>query len=481
MDDGLRDRIRNALVKRRADQFRFLARLVGMKTENPPTDCASDAERIGELLRDLGLEVETFAVPQDRCFEYGVASATNLIVRHRFGPGPILALQAHGDVVPPGGGWTKDPFGSEIERGVMYGRGTSLAKSSIAAYTYALLALKDAGEPLPGAVEMHITFDGTSGGYVGPAWLLEQRMVAPDAVISAGYTYAVVTQHKGCLQLSVDLRASGTGTPDNRDALQAAHEVLGTLYALSRDYLKIRPRMFGVGAPAIVVGMIDGGRRPNLRPESITVRLGRYFLPEEDPKRIQRQLSTLIGKAVMTQKGVTCNVRPIHVDPPLRPVDGTERLARIVETHAAGVLGQTVPRRGVPFTTDARHYCGAGIPTVVFGAGPASVFNNQGRIADEHLALDDLRKGTEAVALAVASYLSADEAFEETAQAGASPADTETKAGREARLPAPPERPEPSPMPPPAGTGAPAAARARSTATGPRIGIVGGARPGRTR
>ena len=47
----------------------------------------------------------------------GMKSATNLIVRHRFGDGPTIALNAHGDVVPPGDGWTRDPYGAVIEDG----------------------------------------------------------------------------------------------------------------------------------------------------------------------------------------------------------------------------------------------------------------------------------------------------------------------------------------------------------------------------
>ena len=66
---------------------------------------------------------------------------TNLVVRHRFGDGPVVALNAHGDVVPPGEGWTRDPYGAEIVDGWMYGRGVAVSKSDFATYAFALLAL----------------------------------------------------------------------------------------------------------------------------------------------------------------------------------------------------------------------------------------------------------------------------------------------------------------------------------------------------
>ena len=116
-------------------------------------------------------------VPRGAYFAHGVASTTRLVIRHRFGHGPVIALQAQGDVVPPGDGWTKEPYGAAIVRDTIYGRGTSFVKSSLAPFSYGLLALKDIGEPLAGTVELHLTFDGESGGYVGPAWLLEKGIV----------------------------------------------------------------------------------------------------------------------------------------------------------------------------------------------------------------------------------------------------------------------------------------------------------------
>ena len=78
-------------------------------------------------------------MPAEFLRDYGMQSVTNLIVRQRFGDGgPTIALNAHGDVVPPGEGWTKPPYEGVIEDGRMYGRGVAVSKSDIATYTYAL-------------------------------------------------------------------------------------------------------------------------------------------------------------------------------------------------------------------------------------------------------------------------------------------------------------------------------------------------------
>src|SRR6516225_432897 len=147
------------LRDRRAAQTEFLAELVRMPSDNPPGDCAGHAERTAQLLEAMGLRVERHAVPADLVRAHGLASITNLVVRHRFGDGPTVALNAHGDVVPPGEGWTADPYGAEIRDGWMYGRGAAVSKSDFSTYAFALLALLQASEKLRGTVELHFTYD----------------------------------------------------------------------------------------------------------------------------------------------------------------------------------------------------------------------------------------------------------------------------------------------------------------------------------
>lgn len=107
-------------------------------------------------------------MPEAQCWSQDVLSAVNLVVRGRFGDGPTVALNVHGDVVPPGEGWTRNPYGAEIHDGMMYGRGVVVSKSDIATFVYALLALRATSASLEGAVELHFTFDEEAGGRIGP-------------------------------------------------------------------------------------------------------------------------------------------------------------------------------------------------------------------------------------------------------------------------------------------------------------------------
>ena len=118
------------------EEVRFLQALVRVPTDTPPGNNAPHAERTAELLKDFGYEAEKHAVPTADVQAYGMESITNLIVRRPYGSGgKTIALNAHGDVVPPGEGWTHDPYGAEIVDGAMYGRATAVSKSDFASFT----------------------------------------------------------------------------------------------------------------------------------------------------------------------------------------------------------------------------------------------------------------------------------------------------------------------------------------------------------
>jgi acetylornithine deacetylase/succinyl-diaminopimelate desuccinylase-like protein len=400
--------IEDYLAKERDGQTRFLAELVKVPSDNPPGDCAAHAERTAVLLTGLGLAVERHPVPADVVRANGMISATNLIVRERFGPGPTIALNAHGDVVPPGLGWTSDPYGAEIRDGIMYGRGVAVSKSDIATYSYALLALKASGGPLAGTVELHFTYDEEVGGSVGPAWILAQGLSRPDFAFSAGFAYGITTAHNGCLHLEVEVigRSAHAARPDTGiDALEAATGVLHDLYAIRKTYASTRSATEGIGTPTLTVGLIAGGINTNVVPDKVTFRIDRRIIPEENPAEAEATLIRQITESAAKWPGITCTVRRILLAVPFVPIPGQEKLVAAIARHATPIMGEEVKPHGVPIYTDARLYSTAGIPTVLYGAGPHTLLEANGHRADEKLVLDDLYKATRVVALAVADLL----------------------------------------------------------------------------
>ncbi|QJE71754.1 ArgE/DapE family deacylase [Aerophototrophica crusticola] len=382
-------------------EVEFLRQVVRVPSDNPSGNCAPHAAATVPLLEALGFTVEQHPVPADLVKAVGMVSATNLIVRHRFGPGPTIALNAHGDVVPPGEGWTVDPYGGVVRDDALYGRGAAVSKSDFATYAYALLALKSLGEPLAGTVELHLTYDEETGGEIGPKWLIEQGLTKPDLAICASFAHSVVVAHNGCLHLEVKVRgkiAHAALPHTGRDALEAATAILNALYAYRKGLSATTSSVNGITHPTLVVGLIKGGVNTNVVPDLVTLRLDRRMVPEEDAAKAEQALRDVIARAAATLPGITVEVTRVLLAKPLAPLPGSDRLAGVLAVEAERLLGHPVPQVGVPLYTDARHYAEAGIPTVLFGAGPKTILEAGAHGADEHVRISDLEAATKAVA-----------------------------------------------------------------------------------
>ena len=406
------DSIRAFLDGEQGAQADFLAELVRMPSDNPPGDCRPHAGRTAELLRALGYEVELHAVPEALVRAHGMISVTNLVVRRRFGSGegPVIALNAHGDVVPPGEGWTRDPYGAEVVDGWMYGRGVAVSKSDFATYVWALRALEASGAPLSGTVELHLTYDEEAGGEVGPGFLLSEGISKPDLVLSAGFSYNVVTAHNGCLHLEVEVngRSAHAAMPfTGVDALEAATAILSALYDWRKGLAAKTSAITGIGSPQLTVGLIKGGINTNVVPDRVTLRLDRRMIPEENPAEAEAELRQVIADAAAAFPKARVEVRRILLAEPLKPLPGGERLVEALCRHASQVMGEPITAKGVPLYTDARLYSAHGIPSALYGAGPRTIEDANAHRADERLPLSDLRKATEVVALTLAELLAA--------------------------------------------------------------------------
>ena len=411
-----REKIRAFLAGQREAQTRFLAELVKVPSDNPPGDCRPHAEMAARLLEGLGFAVERHPVPEALVRENGMISCTNLVIRERFGQGgPTIACNAHGDVVPPGLGWTADPYGAEIRDGHMYGRGVAGSKSDFATYAFALMALKQSGVQLAGAIELHFTYDEEAGGAIGPRWLLQEGISKPDYAISAGFSYGVTTAHNGCLHLEVEVfgKSGHAAEPQKgHDALEAAALILHDLYAYRKALTALESKIPGIGYPTMVVGLIKGGINTNVVPDYVVFRLDRRIIPDEIPGAAERFLNALIKESVRKMEGIRVEVRKILFANPFVPLPGQERLVDAISRNANAVFGVEVKPHGVPLYTDARHYSEAGIPTVLYGAGPRTLEEANGHRADENLPLDDLYKATEVVALSYLDLLNPDQGAE---------------------------------------------------------------------
>ena len=396
------------------EQVRYLQALVRVPTDTPPGNNAPHAERTAELLAEMGYVADKHPVPQAQVRAYGLESLTNLIVQRRFGAegGPVIALNAHGDVVPPGDGWTHDPYGGEVVDGRLFGRASAVSKSDFSTYTFALRALealaaqggaqRDApGVALKGGVELHFTYDEEFGGELGPGWLLQQGLTKPDLLLAAGFSYQVVTAHNGCLQMEVTVhgKMAHAAIPDTGiDALQGAVVILNALYARNLAYREVTSKVEGIKHPYLNVGRIEGGTNTNVVPGKVTMKLDRRMIPEEDPVVVEAEIRDTIAQAAASFPGVTVEVKRLLLARALQPLPGNRPLVEALQRHGEAVFGEPIPTSGMPLYTDVRLYGEHGIPAAIYGAGPRTVLASHAKRSDERVELEDLRRATKVVA-----------------------------------------------------------------------------------
>jgi succinyl-diaminopimelate desuccinylase len=408
MNNEIYDKLDAWIAAHFDEEVRFLQELVRVPTDTPPGNNAPHAERTAELLAAFGFEAEKHPVPEAEVKAYGLQSITNLIVRRRYGEGRTIALNAHGDVVPPGEGWTHDPYGGEIADGRIYGRAAAVSKCDFASFSFAVRALESLRAPLKGGVELHFTYDEEWGGELGPGWLLRNKLTKPDLMVAAGFSYEVVTAHNGCLQMEVTVhgKMAHAAIPDSGvDALQGAVKILSALYAQNTLYKQVRSQVAGITHPYLNVGRIEGGTNTNVVPGKVVFRLDRRMIPEENPQQVEADIRRVIAEAAQEFAG-TVEIRRLLLANALKPLPGNQPLVAALQKHGKAVFGQDIPAMGTPLYTDVRLYGEAGIPGVIYGAGPRTVLESHAKRADERLELEDLRRATQVVARTLYDLLS---------------------------------------------------------------------------
>jgi succinyl-diaminopimelate desuccinylase len=403
-----KERLVQWVQEHEAGMVDFLKRLVQVPSDNPAGDCYPIASFLHKQLCELGLEeVSLLEVEENEVRAAGMISLANVVSHNVFGEGKgaNVVLNAHGDVVPPGLGWSVDPYGGEIQDGKMYGRGVAVSKSDIAAYTFAVLALQKANleKKLQGKVDLAFTFDEETGGDLGPKWLLDQGELTPDQAIVAGFTYAAVNAHNGCLHFEITItgKSAHAALPHTGiDAIEAATAILNALYHYRDTLAAKKSSIPGIDFPTINVGLISGGINTNVVPDECRLRVDRRVIPEEDAGLAEADFIEIVNNAVSGISEVKVEIRKILHAKSFGPVPEDSPLISALRSNWLSLMEDKgeLSINGVPLYTDARHFFAEGIPTIMFGVGPRELEEANGHRADENIRLTDLLDATKIIA-----------------------------------------------------------------------------------
>ena len=189
------------------------------------------------------------------------------------------------------------------------------------------------------------------------------------------------------------------------DAMQAAVKILNALYAQNAVYKTITSKVTGITHPYLNVGLIEGGTNTNVIPGRVTSKMDRRMIPEENPTEVEATLRQIITDTAAGIAGVSVDVKRILLARAMQPLAGNKPLVDAIQKHGETVFGETIPALGTPLYTDVRLFCEAGIPGVIYGAGPRTVLESNAKRADENLVLEDLRRATKVIARSLADLL----------------------------------------------------------------------------
>jgi succinyl-diaminopimelate desuccinylase len=403
-------------VDRATDEIvEFTADLVRIPTVNPPgEEYEACAHFLGGFLRQRAFEVEYIAA-EGRPEHTARYPRLNVVGSRRGGPGPVVHLNGHIDVVPPGDGWTVDPFGGLVRDGKIYGRGVCDMKAGIAAAVFAAEAIERAGVRLPGTVEISGTVDEESGGFAGVAHLAERGRIAKgrtDFVIIPEPLDVdrICIGHRGVYWFEVTARGRighgsmpflGVSAIDGMGRLleSVRDELMPSLASRRTDVPVVPP---GARHATINVNGIEGGQPVDGIQTPCVADLcravfDRRFLIEEGFDATRREIADLVERVTANAGGVRFDVRDLMVVHPTRTPDDSPVIAAL-ERAIQGVLGRRAELVASPGTYDHKHVARiAGIPhCVAYGPGELELAHQP----DEYCRIDDIVNATKVLALA---------------------------------------------------------------------------------
>lgn len=406
----------SAVDARRDDLVTLTRDLVRIPSVNPPGALYGDCADLvaahlaphgfsSQKIRALGALADSDAHPR-----------LNVIARKRGdGPGPCVHFNSHYDVVPPGEGWTVDPYGGEVKDGRVYGRGTCDMKGGLAASMIAAEVLADLGG-WPGSLEVSGVADEETGGFGGAAWLAESGFLAEGrqhhVIIPEPFSPdRICVGHRGVWwgQIETFGHVAHGSMPFLGEC--AVRHMGAILHALETDYIpRIAERE--TAAPVVPdaarrsslnIAALHGGQpedadgflAPNV-PDRARLVFDRRLIQEEDLAEAKAELRALLDR-VAAERGFRYELRDLfEVRPTLADEHGP--VTRATSGAIRDVLGRNAEIVCSPGTYDQKHFdqIGGVRDCIAYGPGKLDLAHQP----DEYVDIEDLVASAKVMAVA---------------------------------------------------------------------------------
>ena len=395
-----------------------LKRFIRIPTVDPPGERYGDfVSEASKVLEELGFSVEVHEVPRSVVEKYypEYADYPRYIVIGRLGGGkPTIQFNGHYDVVPPGAGWSTDPFKPTIKEGRLYGRGSVDMKGGIAASLLAIKAFTESFKEFEGTVEVALVPDEEIGGETGTGYLVRSGLSKPDYVIIAepsGSGRAWIG-HRGALWFYIEVygkQAHGStpwlGVNAFEGMVKVAEKFIreysSVLASKRSKYIYDDPR--GARPTITVGGEIRGGAKINIVPGYYAFSVDRRLIVEESVEKVEDEIRKIVEEIDRELPNLTVKAKFVNkLQPAL-----TSHESKLVKTLTEAVKEAlniepklTVCLGGL----DMRFYAEKEIQVVTYGPGPALTAHQ----ADEYLEINELTKVAKVYAILLRKLLGKD-------------------------------------------------------------------------
>ena len=315
------------------------------------------ASYIEERLKEIGLEVQTQEVEENRTNVIGLLKGT--------GEGKSIMLNGHIDTVSIDG-MNIEPLNPKVEHGKVYGRGALDMKSSLAAMIMAAKSVVESGMKLKGDVLLTFVVDEEYRSS-GTEKLIEAYF-ADAAVVCEPTNLGVGIAHKGFVWARIEIlgkRAHGSLPDEGVDAITKAGKVLVEIEKLDTEHLRYKHHPL-LGPPSVHASIIRGGIELSTYPDWCEVQLERRILPEEDYSTFEHEIGDIIER-IESEDGDFKARSNVFFWRPALEVSPDQVIVQSLYKAATRVLRKEPVLCGVNWWLDSALFAEAGIPVAIFG------------------------------------------------------------------------------------------------------------------
>lgn len=387
------------------EEIAFLSALVKSKSANPhtPQDSPLHVSVEGEVptlifekLKEMGLSPRYLGASKER---------PNIVCEWGEKRGRMsLMLNGHMDTIPPEGRDVISPFSGAVRNGRVYGLGSLDMKASLAAYVFAVKALKAAGVKLKGKLTLAFVVDEETGACspYGTQYLLDQGCVPKACFIGEHGSSYVRTAQRGGYRFKIITKGEAVHTgvsawergESGHNAVVDMAKIVEALQGLEIPYKQ--SKMFEGRKPMFTFPTkISGGVAMNVVPAACEAYGDVRLLPGNSDAQVKILMIERLQKL-----DVPYEIQDLIYVPAVE-IDSHDPLVISLQKAAKAVLGYVPEARVSGPATDGWMMVKRDIPTVM-GFGPDGG-GEHGR--GEWVDLESLQKVTEVYARFIVDYL----------------------------------------------------------------------------